>query len=371
MELRRYLQILRKGWWLILPAVLVSVSVGLVITYTQTPIYLTEATFIVSPSAMFGDDPYDVIRGLSSISRREGVMSTYVEIAASSTIRGAVFNELAITEDQRAHLHVSSELIPSTNIIKISVGSDDPELAKKIADEIGIQTIEYAESLYEIYDMKPLDTAYVPRSPSKPQKTENFVLSALLGLVIGIGSAFLLDYLRSSEGITTGLNILDPGTGIYNRYYFLQRLSEELSRARRHQRPLSLALMSIENLDAAPGMEPHLRNDALRRMGVFLKQYLRDEDLVARYEGDTFALLFPDTTGPDAQQVLRSLHNRIEWNVFELDGHVKLNLMPSSGIVAYDLNGASHDELVSKLSDTLQRARDEGYGKVYLLRDDE
>jgi len=370
MELKRYLQIIWKGWWLILPAILVSVSVGLVITYTQPQIYRTEATFIVSPAASFST-PNDVLRGLNSLSQREGVMSTYVEIATSSTIRNAVYQELNLTESQRKHLSIGSELIPSTNLIKISVSSNDPKLAKEVVDTVGQQTIDYVKGLYEIYDMKLLDPAYVPRSPSKPQKVENLVLAALLGAVVGVGSAFLLDYLRSSEEVATGLNILDPDTGIYNRYYFLQRLSEELSRARRHERPLSLALMSVENLDVTPGMVPRLKNEALRRVGIFLKQYLRNEDLVARYEGDTFALLFPDTTGPDAEQMLKSLHTRMEWSIFELDGGVKLNLTPNSGVVAYDLNGTGRDKLVSKLVDTLQRAREEGYGKVYLLQKDE
>jgi diguanylate cyclase (GGDEF)-like protein len=266
---------------------------------------------------------------------------------------------------------IGSELIPSTNIIKISASSHDPKLAKEIADAVGQQTIDYVKGLYEIYDMKLLDPAYVPRSPSKPQKVENFVLAALLGTVVGVGSAFLLDYLRSSEEVAAGLNILDPDIGIYNRYYFLQRLSEELSRARRHERPLSLALMSVENLDVTPGMEPRSRKEALRRIGIFLKQYLRNEDLVARYEGDTFALLFPDTSGPDAEQMLKSLHTRMQWNIFELEGGIRLNLTPNSGVVSYDLNGTSRDKLISKLADTLQRAREEGYGKVYLIQDDE
>ena len=346
-----------KGWWLILPAILISVSVGLVITYTQPKIYRTEATFIVSPAASFSD-PSDVLRGLSSISQREGVMSTYVEIAASSTIRWAVYEELQLTENQRKHLGIGSELIPSTNIIKISASSHDPKLAKEIADKVGEETIEYVKGLYEIYDMKLLDPAYVPRSPSKPQKVENLVLAALAGAVVGVGSAFLLDYLRAEEEVAAGLNILDPETGTYNRYYFLRRLSEELSRAKRHERPLTLALMGIENLDVTPEMNPRLRKEALRRVGLFLKQYLRNEDLVARYEDDTFALLLPDTSGSEAEQMLQALHAKMEWDVFEFEDGVKLNLVPSTGVVAYDLNGIGRDEFVSSLVSTLQRARE-------------
>ncbi|MBN1874059.1 MAG: diguanylate cyclase [Anaerolineae bacterium] len=369
MELKRYLQIIGKGWWLVLPAILLSISVGLFITYNQSPVYRTKATFIVSPNVIFSEDPNDVLRGLTYIGKREGVMSTYVEIASSSTVRNAVYEELGLTKAQKAHLQVSSELLSSTNIIEISVESDDPALAQVVADAIGEQTTKYVKGLYEIYDMKPLDPAYLPSSPFKPQKTENLILATLLGAIIGIGAAFLLDYLGAS-GDVMGLNILDSATGIYNRSYFLQRLSEELSRSKRHQRPLSLALMSVENLDVVLDAQSHLRDEALRQVGVFMKQSLRTEDLVARFEDNTFALLFPDTTGSDAELLLQSLHTRIEWNVFELNNGAKLNLVPSSGIVTYDFNGTGRDELVSRLTKTLQYARDEGYGKVYLLPDD-
>jgi len=370
MKIKRYLQIMLNGWWLIVPTIMVSISIALAISYTQAPIYHTEATFVISPSAAFSD-PYDILVGLNSISKRDGVMATYAEIARSATVLHAVDKELQLTETQREYLHISSEIIPSTNIIRVSVESHDPSLAKEVADAVGQQTIAYVGSLYEIYDMKSLDLAYVPELPSKPEKAENILLAALLGSIVGVGSAFLLDYVRASEDIAVGLSILDPDIGIYNRRYFLQRLSEEQTRAKRHHRPLSLALMSIDNIDMAAGMEPRLKNEVLRRVGFFLKQYLREEDLVARFEDDVFALLLPDTSGLDAEKVLQGLHTRIQWNVFELDEGIKLNLIPSSGVVAYDLNGTGRDELISELARTLQRAKDDGYGKVHLLQDGE
>ena len=53
MELRTYIRLLLQGWWLILATVLVAITASLMITYTQTPIYRTTATFVVSPGASF------------------------------------------------------------------------------------------------------------------------------------------------------------------------------------------------------------------------------------------------------------------------------------------------------------------------------
>jgi len=368
MELRHYVQVILKGCWLILPALLVSVTSALVFTYSQTPIYRTTATFVVSPSSSLGQFN-DFMRGLDALSKRDGVMSTYVEIATSSAVLDAVYKEMGLTEDQLDLLDVSSELVPSTNIIKITVESSDPLIAQTCADLVGQKTIEYVKNLYEAYDMKSLDSAYVPRLPAKPHKVQNLILGALLGSLVGVGSAFLLEYLRSSGEAIASVNIIDGDTGVYNQYYFLQRLGEEMSRARRHRHPLSLALMNIEHLDAISDMRlPHLRNEALRRVGLFLKHYLREEDLVARLGGDRFALLLPDMSGLDAKRILEKLQTRMEWSIFELDeSRVKLNLTGTSGIVTYDFNSTSRDEFLARAERALQHASDNG--KIYLFDD--
>jgi diguanylate cyclase (GGDEF)-like protein len=366
------LQVVLRGWWLILPALLIAVSSALVFTYSQTPIYRTSATFVVSPGSSF-DSVSEVIRSLDTLTKRDSILATYAHIAASNVILKAVYQELELSAEQKENLSVSSELVPPTNIIKVIVESDDPVLAQTCATLVGQKTIEYIDNLEEAYDMKPLDSAFVPVSPSKPDKMQNIMLAVILGSVAGIASVFVLEYLRSSGEAIADVTIMDRDIGIYNRHYLLQRLGAELSRAKRHRYPLSLALMNVERLDVIKDMHlPRLRNEALRRVGIFLKQYLREEDLVARFEGDTFAVLLPDTSGPDAERLLNKLHTRMEWSIFELEeAGVKLNLSATSGVVAYDFNGTGRDELVARAKKALQRASDNGYGKVCLLEDSE
>ncbi len=372
MELRHYFKVVLRGWWLILPALLIAVSSALVFTYSQTPIYRTAATFVVSPSSAFSDVS-EVIRGLDTLTKRDSILATYAHIATSDTIVKQVGREMGLDVEQRENLSVSSELVPPTNIIKIIVESDDPALAQTCADLVGQRTIEYINDLDEVYDMQPLDLAFTPLLPSKPNKVQTVMLATILGSIVGIAVAFLLEYLRSSGEAIADVSIIDSDTGIYNRHYFLQRLGGELSRAKRHRYPLSLALMNVERLDVIKDMHlPRLRNEALRRVGIFLKQYLREEDLVARFEGDTFAILLPDTSGPDAERLINKLHTRMEWSIFELEeASVKLNLSATSGVVAYEFSGTGRDELVARAEKALQHANDNGYGKVRLLEDNE
>ncbi|GAB4534083.1 MAG: hypothetical protein Kow0063_16800 [Anaerolineae bacterium] len=368
MELRSYLRVMLRGWWLILSTLLIAISAGLVFTYSQTPIYRSTATFVASPSSSLGQFS-DFMRSLDSLTSRNQIILTYIEIATSKTVLKSVHEQLGLTKAQIENMEVSGELVPSTNIIKIIVESDDPLIAQMAADLVGQKAIEYMKDLYEPYDIKPLDPASPPKGPSKPQKAQNLALAGVLGLVVGVGSAFLLEYLRSSEDVITGVTIVDGDTGVYNRYYFLQRLGEELSRANRHRNPLSLAMMQIEHLDAIGDMRlPRLRNEVLRRVALFLKRYLREEDVVARFEGDKFALLLPDTPGPDAKQILEKLHNRLEWNIFELEERgIKLNLTASSGLAVYSFNGAGRDDLLAAAEKALQHASQNADSKVHLF----
>jgi len=350
---------------------LISVSSALVFTYSQTPIYRTVATFVVSPGSSFGNVD-DVIRGLDTLTKRDSILATYAHIAVSDTIVKTVYAKMDLTTEQRRNLEVSSELVSPTNILKIIVESDDPAIAKTCADMVGQETIEYIDNLGEVYDMKPLDPAYTPPSPSKPDQVQNLVLAVILGAGVGVGLVFVREYLSSSREGIVGATFTDEDTGIYNRHYFLQRLGEELSRAKRHTYPLSMALMKVDRLDVIKDMRlPHLRNSVLRRVALFLKQYLREEDLVARFEGDTFALLFPDTPGTDAEQILEKLHTRMEWSIFELEQvGMKLNLTATSSVVTYNFNGVEREELVARAESTLQSVNSHGYGKVYLFGED-
>ncbi len=369
MELKQYLQIVLRGWWLILPTIMISLTTALVISYIQTPIYESDATFVVSPNASFGS-VYEILSGVDSLSRRDGIMATYAEIATSATILDAVYKEMQLSGEQIENLKVGSDLIPSTNIIMVIVQGPDRYLVRDCADLVGEKTIAYVEQLYEIYDMKPLDKAYTPSSPIKPSKMKNLLLAGVLGMGVGVGSAFLLHYLRSSGQKVASISIIDSDIGVYNRQYFMQRLGEELSRAKHHRHPLSVVLLNVERLDLALGERmSQMRSKALRRVAFFLKEYLRPEDLVAYFEGDTFALLFPDTSGPDAEKVMRKLHARIDWTVFELEEvGLKLNLTATSGVVAYDFNGAGRDEILVRAQETLQQARDIEYGSVRLFK---
>jgi len=371
MELKIYLRVLLKKWWMIVPIFLITFIATIVFTFTQALTYEATGTLVVAPAGSVGD-----VRGFANnldiLSARTQIAGTYAEVAASHSVKQAAAEALNLSPSQQKNLTVVSKLRAGTNVLEVTVEGNDPILVADFANQVGEKTMTYAQNLYEAYNITTLDQARPPIEPVKPNRKLNLALGALLGMALGVGSAFLSEYMQSPLESMINLGILDEDTGAYNSQYFSQRLGEEMSRAKRNKYPLSLALMNVDH----PGvmrksLSPQFRSEALRKVTVFLKQYLREEDVMARLEGTTFAFLLPDTPEGEAKVIMEKLQTRMAWTAFEMEkSGVKLNLSGAAGVVAFNCNGTNQVELLDKVSRALQQAQATGYGKVFTLSED-
>jgi diguanylate cyclase (GGDEF)-like protein len=366
MEIRIYWRILVHKWWIVIPVFLVTLTTTTVLTFTQPPVYTSTATFIVTPNSSF-EDVRSFVSGLDVLSRRAEISTTYTEVASSRLVRREAAEELNLSSEQRKGFSVQSKLRAGTNVMEITVEGNDPVLVRDFANMVGAKTMIYLENLYEAYDLRPLDQAALPGSPIKPNKKLNLALGAICGLALSAGLAFLSNYLETPSGRGTSFGIFDDETGVYNRRYFLQRLKGEMSRAKRNQYPLSLAVMDVDHLGSLASSSPQIRSEALCKVAVFLRQYLHEEDMMARLSGSIFAFMLPDTPGEGAKDALEKLQTRMAWTPFEIErAGIKLNLVGAAGVVAYQHNGTSHDELLAKATRALEEAKVANHGKVYL-----
>jgi uncharacterized protein involved in exopolysaccharide biosynthesis len=150
MELKIYLRVLLRKWWIVLPAFLITFTATIVLTFTQAPTYEATATFVVVPTGSF-EDIWSLVDGLDTLSRRAEIASTYAEVAASRLIRRDAADELDLSQDQRKGLSVESQLLAGTNVLKITVEGSDPVLVRDFANVVGAKTMTYAQKLYEVY----------------------------------------------------------------------------------------------------------------------------------------------------------------------------------------------------------------------------
>jgi capsular exopolysaccharide synthesis family protein len=169
--------------------------VTVVLTLNQTPIYKATATFIVTPEQGKLLDTMDFLSGLDILARRPEIPATYVEVAQSSQIKQEAVAAFGLSAQQAKGLSVDSRLRPGTNVVEISAEGRTPTLVRSFADMIGSKTAEYMEDLDEAFDLKPLDAAALPSSPVRPNTKLNLALAVVLGLALGVGLAFVAEYL--------------------------------------------------------------------------------------------------------------------------------------------------------------------------------
>lgn len=101
---------------------------------------------------------------------------------------------------------------------------------------------------------------------------------------------------------------MDCFTGLYNRASFDKRLAEEMARADRLGAPLALAFIDLDDLKRLNTDFGHYRaNQLLELLGELLRNSTRKADIGFRFGGDEFCLILPDTTTPQAYEVVSRL----------------------------------------------------------------
>ncbi|HVG60050.1 MAG TPA: diguanylate cyclase [Hyalangium sp.] len=125
---------------------------------------------------------------------------------------------------------------------------------------------------------------------------------------------------RKREELLT-LSRTDPLTGLYNRRYFEERLTEEFARARRYRAPLSLAMLDVDFFKRINDTYGHpFGDEVLRAVATVTRARLREVDLLARYGGEELIALLPETSPAEALSACERIREAIEALQLEYSG---------------------------------------------------
>lgn len=187
-----------------------------------------------------------------------------------------------------------------------------------------------------------------------------------LGTLLGAGYLGTVTVLRAQQ--LTELSTTDFLTGLPNRAVLDGRLAEEVSRARRHQRRFSLALVDLDHFKQFNDSYGHAGGDAaLRGLAEVLRDSVRESDLVARFGGEEFAILLPEASLLEAGAKLEALRQVAEATPFG-DGPVGLprHLTLSAGIAEYPADGTSAAALLAAADARLYEAKRTGRNRIVM-----
>lgn len=152
----------------------------------------------------------------------------------------------------------------------------------------------------------------------------------------------------------------DALTGAYNRMKFDSFLEKEIKRCSRYQRAITLAMLDIDHFKSINDRHGHAGGDAaLRQFVNLVLEHVRESDMLARWGGEEFMILFPETSLEESRLVSEKLRQRIESHDFDIVG----NLTCSIGLTQLQ----QHDTLESlndRVDEALYEAKRNGRNRL-------
>lgn len=139
------------------------------------------------------------------------------------------------------------------------------------------------------------------------------------------------------------MTIVDGLTGIYNKRYLVEQLDRELSRATRHQRPLTLVICDIDHFKRVNDEFGHLAGDhVLKEVAQLAKSRIRPDDVIARYGGEELALILPETDLVGGVRIAGELRQMIASQTFVFEDE-DIDVTISCGVAQLEPTWRSHD----------------------------
>jgi len=162
------------------------------------------------------------------------------------------------------------------------------------------------------------------------------------------------------------LSTCDRMTGLFNRGYFDERVLEEVSRASRYNRPLTLVMMDLDHFKTFNDSYGHTAGDeALRVLASIMQTSFRHSDITARYGGEEFVVILPETDGAAAAEKVEKLRQLIENTPIPVPGQGLVErLTISAGLACFPEDGPTATQILDVADRRLFAAKREGRNRI-------
>lgn len=207
-----------------------------------------------------------------------------------------------------------------------------------------------------------LDRRASASEPKLGAALDDLLAAALEGPAQALDNALSL---RRAEA----LSVTDDLTQLYNSRYLNHVLRREVKRASRSSRPLSLLFLDLDGFKAINDTHGHLAGSrALVEAAAVIRGSARETDVAARFGGDEFALILPDTGSDGASAVAERLRDRLASHPFLAGDGLGIRLTASVGVATLPDVASTAEDLVRAADMAMYRVKEAGKNAVHVAR---
>ena len=170
---------------------------------------------------------------------------------------------------------------------------------------------------------------------------------------------------------TRELSVTDGLTGLYNQMHFFELLDRETKNSQRHDMSYTLIIFDVDHFKNFNDSNGHLRgSETLKNIAALMKRKFRSTDLLAKYGGDEFVIILPQTDKVGAYLAAERLREAVEREPFpgaETQPQKKITI--SIGLATYPEHGLSDDEILNRADRALYFAKESGRNRTIIYHE--
>jgi diguanylate cyclase (GGDEF)-like protein len=343
MEIRLYLQMLKKGWWIVLITILVAVNATLIYSFLVTPVYQANAKFLVSPNMSVIATGDQTLNSLDTLDK-QSVVGTYAEFLNSDKVYLETLQDLKLNEQDMADYKRTTVILTDTRILDLTVQGPDPKLCAILANGIGEKGIQYIRKFYQVYDINTMDPAAIPTQPISPKPVRDSLLALVFGIVLGSALAILSEQIRVPIESLKTRNVIDNESLVYNRHHLDRLVEVEMMRSKSRGDVFSLGLVRLDGLvEIIDHLPTLLAQRILQNVTRILKKELKGTDIIGRWDKTTFAIILPSTPYIAANNLMGRICQKLAEPMDAGEGNGTIQLNPYVGVAR-----SRDDEMVAE-----------------------
>lgn len=195
------------------------------------------------------------------------------------------------------------------------------------------------------------------------------ITPALVAPGVSVYFVHILHELEKARHQAYTLAVTDALTGVYNRRYFMGQAEAEFAKSLRYKTPVSIIMMDVDHFKSVNDTYGHDGGDnVLKAISHAASESVRGQDILARFGGEEFIVLLPQTGGDEALLVAERIRHEIGVQQVQ-HGDQTIQVTASLGVATLTKNVSSLSALLKRADEALYRCKAEGRNRCILASD--